>query len=102
MSKGLGKAVPLMLAAGAAAAISKYRLHEEPLLAYKRIKRRLLSVPPPKKAIGPFDWEAFAAKCDASLRVDIQNGVRYLETRVRGEDGPKRTLMRDGGVAPGL
>jgi hypothetical protein len=100
--KGLGKAMPLVLAAGAAAAISKYRLQEEPLLAYKRIKHRLLSARPPKKATGPFNWEAFAARCDATIRVEIQNGVRYTETRVRGEDAPTRTLMRDGGVTPGL
>jgi hypothetical protein len=99
----MGKAMRLVLAAGAAAAISKYRLHEQPLLAYKRVKHKLLSLPPKKNDRGPFNWEAFSASCDACLRVDTQDGVRYLETRVRGEDSPKRTLMmQDGGVTRGL
>jgi hypothetical protein len=93
--------VPLMLAAGAAAAISKYRLHEEPLLAYKRLKHKLLSVPPPKKDTGPFDWEAVRATADATMRFDTQDGLRYLETWVRGQERSKRILTPHGpGTGP--
>jgi hypothetical protein len=88
----------MLLAAGAAAVISKYRLHEEPLLAYKRIKRKLLSVPPPKMASGPLDWEAIRATADATMRFDTQDGLRYLETWVRGQERPKRILMPDDGA----
>jgi hypothetical protein len=95
--KGFGKAMPFVLAAGAAAAILRFRLHEEPLLADKRLKHRLLSVPPPPKMdTGPFDWEAIRATCDATMRVDTQDGSRYLETWV-----PERVLMQDAGVRRG-
>jgi hypothetical protein len=97
MSKGFGKALPLMLAAGAAAAISKYRLHEEPMLAYQRLKNRLLSVPPPKTAAPPLDWEAIRASADATMRIRSENGSQYLETWVRGAGGAKRTPLSGDG-----
>lgn len=96
--KGLGKALTLVLAAGAAAAISKYRLHEEPLLAYKRLKQKVFTPPPPKMDTGPLDWEAIRATANATMRFDTQDGSRYLETWVRGQERPKRFLLPDDGA----
>ena len=66
--KNARKSVPVLLAIGAAAVISKYRLHEHLRLTYKRIERKLRNLPFNQRKLAgaaQADWEGFVGKCDA-------------------------------------
>jgi hypothetical protein len=47
---------------------------------------------------GPLDWEAIRATANATMRFDTQEGLRYLETWVRGQERPKRIVLQDDGA----